>query len=326
MIYRNGISGPPIVTILGDLFEQIEDEGLIRELEGPVRRGPKGHDPRILLRCILMRYAMGLPSTAAMLRTLHDNPYAMRACGIYDPDQIPHESTFSRFIDRLTRRFKMPKLKDVSRSLVRRCYATIPGFGNRVALDGSVIKAWSNGSRPVKADPEAGFSIKTGSQGAKEITYGYKLHLMVDCETELPISANVSAGNVHDMVRATNVLSEARFTHSRFNPDFVMADAGYSGKDLFHLIRKNYSAQPIIRVNKGHKRLWARGKDRQQSTEFKALSKQRVAVERVFGRLKTQRALNMVSTRRLRKVTAHVYLSLIAHQATVLAGTLVNRV
>jgi hypothetical protein len=46
-----------------------------------------------------------------------------------------------------------------------------------------------------------------------------------------------------------------------------------------------------------------------------ALYSQRQAVERAFGRLKGQRSLNDVKVRRLRKVTLHCYLSLIAMQA-----------
>ena len=49
--------------------------------------------------------------------------------------------------------------------------------------------------------------------------------------------------------------------------------------------------------------------------EGKALAKQRQAVERCFSRLKGQRSPNNITTRGLRKVTLHCYLSLIAMQA-----------
>jgi hypothetical protein len=74
--------------------------------------------------------------------------------------------------------------------------------------------------------------VKTGSQGTKEFTYGYKLHLLVDCESELPMAANVSAGNVHDSQRTSNVLGEARKTNGKFRPRYVLADKGYSGRKL----------------------------------------------------------------------------------------------
>lgn len=79
------------------------------------------------MRCYVTKYVLGLPSTAALIRELNRNPYIARACGVESPDAIPHESTLSRFMARLSRRDVLPRLKDVSRSLVRDCYATIPG-------------------------------------------------------------------------------------------------------------------------------------------------------------------------------------------------------
>ena len=62
---------------------------------------------------------------------------------------------------------------------------------------------------------------------------GWKLHLLVDCEFELPIAANVTPGNTSDVTRATNLLSEARRTYSRFLPRYLMVDQGYSSRPLF---------------------------------------------------------------------------------------------
>jgi len=48
---------------------------------------------------------------------------------------------------------------------------------------------------------------------------------------------------------------------------------------------------------------------------WKALFRQRQAVEWAFSRLKGQRSLNRITVRRRMKVTTHCYLSLIAMQA-----------
>ena len=94
---------------------------------------------------------------------------------------------------------------------------------------------------------------QAGHPGVKEFVFGWKLHLLVDAEYELPIAANVSAGNVHDVLRASNVLSEAWFTYSKFHPRYVLADAGYSSVALHHLIVGQYTATPIIDLNPKHK-------------------------------------------------------------------------
>ena len=136
----------------------------------------------------------------------------------------------------------------------------------------------------------------------------------MDTEYELPIAANISAGNVHDSQRASNLLREGREITSKFRPDFVMADKGYSGEPLARAIKRQYHAEPIIDVNPSHKR-WARKKGEALATPaWKALYRQRPAVERVFSRLKGQRSLNHITVRMLAKVTVHCYLALIALQ------------
>ena len=206
-------------------------------------------------------------------------------------------------------------MKDVSRNLVRRHYAEFPGFGQRVALDSTTLKAWSNGSKTVKSDPEAGWSVKNGSQGTKEFTYGWKLHLLADCETELPIAANVSPGNVHDSKRASNVLREARREAPRFHPRFFIADKGYASRAMFHLVRRQYNTDPVIDIPVNSKKLLAQEGVQMSLPGYKALKAQRQTVERTFSRLKCQRSLNAITTQGWRKVTLHCYLSLIALQA-----------
>lgn len=308
------VTTPPIVAELQGIFARLTDAPLLAALHGPVRRGPKGYPVAVLWRCYLTRYILGLSSTAALIRELRRNPFIARACGIDSPDAIPHEATFSRFMARLSRPRAVPLLKDVSRALVRECYATIPAFGRRVAMDSTTVKAWANGARGKKTDPDAGWSIKKGTQGKKEFTFGWKLHLLVDCESELPVAAQVSAGNVHDSKRATWLLSEARHTHTRIGIRYVIGDMGYSGRKLARNIRQHYHAAPIIQTNPAHKKLMAKNRAIEATPGWKALYRQRTAVERVNSRLKGQHALNSIRVRRRWRVTAHCYLALIALQ------------
>ncbi len=305
---------PPIVGELERLFDNLDDSRLIDLLVGPTRRGPKGHPTQALWRAFITKHYMGLSSTRDLIRTLSNNPWIANACGFDWPD-IPHEATFSRFFGRLAWPMFLPLVKDVSRRLVRKHAETLPGFGKRVAIDSSVVKAWANGGKPVKSDPDAAWAVKKNTHGKNEFTFGYKLHLLVDCETELPMAANVTPGDVHDVNRATNVLRDARKAYRGFHPQYFMADAGYSSRQLNHHVRRQYNTKPIIKVNKGHKRLMSEFRDAMNEPWWKALYNQRQGVERAFSRLKGQRSLNHVTTRGWRKVTLHCYLALLAMQA-----------
>jgi IS5 family transposase len=305
---------PPAVQTLERAFAKLDDEALLSALIGPTRRGPKGHSVKVLWHCLIAKHILGLSSTDALIRELHNNPLIAKACGIDNPDAIPHKSTFSRFIFRLSRYKTAALLKDVSRSLVRDCYTNLPGFGERVAIDSTTLKAWSNGGKKRKSDREAGWSVKKNSHGKDEYVYGWKFHLTVDCEYELPISANISPGNTHDVTRATKLLREARKATGKFVPAYLMADKGYSSDDLMKKIRKQYKAIPIIDIPSSHKKLKNKMGKFMETPEWKALYRQRTTVERAFSRLKGQRSLNRITTRGIRKVTVHCYLALIAMQ------------
>ena len=311
---------PPIVGALQTLFNNLPDADLLIALQGPTRRGPKGHAIQALWRAFITKHYMGLGCTRELIRTLSNNPWIATPCG-FDWPNVPHEATFSRFFARISLRKYQHLLKDVSRALVRRHYRDLPGFGQRVALDATVLKGWSNGGKQPKADTQAGWAVKQGTQGTKEYTYGWKLHLLADCESEMPIAANVSAGNVHDSKRASNVLSEARRTYSRFHPQFVMADKGYATKALFGLIRRQYGSQPVIDLRVNQTKMAVREGKQRSLPGFKALYLQRQAVERAFSRLKGQRSLNSITVRGRMKVTTHCYLALIAMQISAFSGS-----
>ena len=310
------VQEPPVVKELHSLFNRLDDAPLLQALAGPVRPGPKTHSVSVLWHCFLLKHYLSLPSTEAMIRTLHQSPFVAMACGIRCAEAIPHKNTFSRFFSKLSKRDYLPKLKDVSRSLVRKRYEETPGFGKVTALDRTTLRAWSNGGKVPYSDPQAGWSIKTNSHGKREFTLGWKLHLLTDCGAgDFPIAANISAGNVHDSQRVSNVLSEARKTYTRFLPRFIVMDAGYSSREIFHVVRDQYKSQPAIRLNPQHRTLLRTEGQRQDTPEFQALFKMRQSVERCFSLLKRRRSLNAITMQGIRKVTVHCYLSLIVMQA-----------
>lgn len=144
---------------------------------------------------------------------------------------------------------------------------------------------------------------------------------MADTQYELPIAANVTAGSANDSRIASRVLSQARFTYGRFHPQYVICDAGYSSTKLRFLIKRQYRAKPIIKVNPAHKKALF-----PETEEWKAIYNRRTSIERLFGRLKCYRRLNNVTVRRKRKVTVHCFLSLIVVQAQALHGATNNQV
>jgi len=326
------ITHPPIVGELEAIFETLPDAELLAQLRGPRQRGRPGYDPKVLWRCYVAYYALGIESVSALIRLLRNNPYIARACGITGPGQMPSQPTFSRFGARLAKRKYAVTLRDVQRSLTRRLYATLPSFGKTVAIDSTHMKGWSNGAKKGKkrtgavrrqkskigkvSDPDAGWTVKANTQGRNQYTWGYKAHILCDADYELPIVVDVSAGNVADVRRASPLLYQARHTYSRFVPDYVLCDAGYSSDRLRRMIKRQFRATPLIDPHPLHKKAIAW---KESIPEWKAIYCQRTAIERLNGRLKAFFKLDAIRVRGRMKVQVHATMAILTLQARALA-------
>ena len=310
---------PPVVHELEAIFRELPDEELLTKLRGQTRRGPKGYNPEILWRCYVAYYYLSLESVSALIRALYDNPYLAAVCGINAPGEIPSQPTFSRFGTKLSRREYSVAVKNVLRGLTRKLFDTFPDFGKSVAIDSTDIKAWSNGGKIRKGKPsdtDAGWIVKQNTEGRKKYVGGYKVHILADTQYELPIVVDTSKGNLHDVNKATPLLQQARFTYSKFRPDYVICDKGYSSEALRKAIKRQYRAEPIIDPHPRHKRIIAKTP---KTAEWKMLYNRRIAIERLNGRLKAHRRLNDVRVRGRLKLKVHAMLSTIVCQAQALA-------
>jgi transposase len=309
----------PIVKQLNAIFRSIPDRDLIADLKAPT--GRPGYTVEVLWKTYVASVVLGLPTFASLIRSLQNNPLLAVACGITSADGIPTKFAYSRFMRKLSKPRNVTKVKNVMRSLTRSLYNNLPDFGKSVAIDSTDLKAWANGAKKPVADPDATWAAKLDTSSKKKFYFGYKLHLLVDTQFELPIAANVTTGSASDVRIASRVLQQARYTYGKFHPDYVMADAGYSSKKLRYLVKRQYRAEPIIKVNPAHKKALF-----PETEEWKALYNRRSSIERVFGRLKGYRRLNNITIRRRHKVTVHCFLSLIVVQAQALHSAMSNQI
>jgi hypothetical protein len=302
----------PIVRQLKAVFKVIPDGELLYNLK-EYYAGRKGYTHKVLWLTYVAMVILNLPSFAALIRALQNNPYVAEACGISNPEGIPSKFAYSRFMHKLQRKHNEVLVKGIMRNLTRQCYKTIPDFGKSVAIDSTDMKAWSNGTKERKTDPDAGWVIKLPTSGKAKFVWGYKLHLMVDAAHEIPIAANITKGSLHDIRQATALLHQARETYGKFHPEYVLCDAGYNSESLRKKIKKQFRSRAIIKSRKTDKSIVS------ETPEWKLIYDRRVSVERVFSRMKGHRRLNNVTVRGLRKVSVHSLIPVIVIQAVALA-------
>jgi transposase len=308
----------PVVRQLHAIFDTIPDKELIADLTA--RTGRPGYTVKVLWKTYVAMAVLGLPSFASLIRTLQNNPYIAIACGITSPEGIPTKFAYSRFMRKLSQPKYVVMVKNIMRSLTRSLYDILPDFGKSVAIDSTDLKAWSNGAKKPRSDPDASWAVKVDTSGKLKYYFGYKLHLLADTEYELPIVAKVTTASTSDVRVATPLLSQARFTNSKFHPEYVICDAGYCSRKLRQAIKRQYRAEPIIKVNPAHKKAVF-----VETEEWKGIYNRRSSIERLNSRLKGYRRLNNITVRHIRKVIVHCFISLIVIQAQALYSTMNNQ-
>lgn len=298
----------PIVRQLHAIFHTVPDNELIADMTAWT--GRPGYTVKILWRTYIAMAVLNLPSFASLIRALQNNPYVAIACGITSSEGIPSKFAYSRFVRKLSEPRYVTMVKNVMRKLTRSLYGVLLDFGKSVVIDSTDLKAWSNGAKRPVSDPSASWAVKRDTSGKLKYYFGYKIHILADTEYELPIVAKVTTASTHDVRVATPLLSQARFINSKFHPKYVICDAGYSSKKLRQVIKRQYRAEPIIKVNPTHKKaLFV------ETKEWKEIYNRRSSIERLNSRLKGYRRLNSITVRRIRKVTVHCFISLIVMQA-----------
>jgi Transposase DDE domain len=129
-----------------------------------------------------------------------------------------------------------------------------PEMGQTVAIDGSDMPAYANGHKyignkngPLRtrfADPDAGWghrsSISTRKGGA---FYGYKLHMAICAQTELPLAWTVGAANDPERSEVASLLDMV--TGRRFAPGACVMDKGYDGQPM-HDVCESRNIRPVI--------------------------------------------------------------------------------
>lgn len=144
------------------------------------------------------------------------------------------------------------------------------GFLNlhMVAQDGSLLE----GNRD---DKQAGWGW---DHIREDYVYGYKIHVIVDTYTELPVTLSVTKANVHDSKEFARLYRNIKNYKTRFPTRFYTADKAYDSSSIRKtLFRDNVT--PIVKASK----TWI--KPRYPKRFLKKYVK-RVSVERFFSRLK----------------------------------------
>lgn len=244
------VEGSSDLLRLRRVLKVLPDEALMVALEAE-RRGRRDDYPlRAVWNSLLAGVVFGHPSVASLRRELLRNGELRDLCG-FDPlraeTSVPPEWVYSRFLVRLMRQRAL--IETMFESLVRRVGELLPDFGVDLALDGKAITTYGN------KDVEASLGYKNYEGEAQDGTpyqqiqkwFGYKLHLLIDANYELPVAFELTSASVGEspmLMPLIERLSE-RQRHIYERIERLSADRGYDdGQDKAEL----YDEHGIIPV------------------------------------------------------------------------------
>lgn len=301
---------------------------------------------RYAIACAFVaRFVYSLASTRQLLDRLSVDQQLMRLCGWERPEEIPHESTFSRAFAEFAQ-MELPQF--VHEALIKETQQD--RLVGHIARDSTAIKARETFDSPVDEVAEAhrqklaaqhrgclpldasrldrqmflgvedmlaelpktcNIGAKRDASGNVQYWRGYKLHLDV-ADGQIPITALVTSASLHDSQAAIPL---AEITATRVTSLYDLMDTAYIAPQIAEHSR-SLGHVPIVaprhRAKKTKNQLVQPKQPRQLTWAESDRFRERTMVERVNGRLKDEFGCREIFVRGYAKVTAHLMFAVLA--------------
>lgn len=232
------------------ILSQLDFTNLLNELtKNHSVRGPKGHNEQALICTLVAMQVDRIKTVDALVERLKTDPTFRYTCGFNILGRTPSASTFSRFLSKIS---STVGLERDFESLVLK--AKELGFidGTDVAIDSTKINAYEKAQPKSKLKNDgvsANWGAKNDTNGNQIRWFGYKLHILVDCKSELPLSILLSPASYADGDLAIPLIKKfiTRFL-GVLNPKHYIMDSGYDFKKNYDYITA-LNSQAIIAYN-----------------------------------------------------------------------------
>lgn len=258
---------------LGDLerlklvMEYLPDEKLMRQMEKERGQGRDDYPVRAVWNSILAGVVFGHNSIESLRRELKRNGQLRKLCGFKQLKGlagVPPEWAYTRFLKSLMRH--MGLMEGMFDCLVERLREALPGFGRSLAVDGKGIethaRARKDGDAPHepdgRRDVDADWGVKS-YQGEREdgtlwqkfkSWFGYKLHLVVDANWELPVAFKVTKASSSEMPEAHRLVDRLEQRHPELLDECenFLADKGLDDGKLIERLWDDHGIKPVIDI------------------------------------------------------------------------------
>jgi transposase len=216
--------------------------------------GRAGFDPVSMFKAQLLIYLGEVKSDRSLASSLSFNARHCLLCGFNNFLDTPTHGAFSQFRKRLGEE----TFYKILRKIIAQAIVLNVIGGESAAVDSTHISAYSNSSgkrtcncrgkcehKRVYSDPDA----RTGAKSENHYFFGYKVHMVVDRKSGLPIDVIVTSGEVGDSPYLKPLIERAKENHPDLEIKNISADAAYDSYENYHFLIKDSKMTPFIALN-----------------------------------------------------------------------------
>jgi len=184
----------PSLKTIKDLLATLPDGKLLDSLRTARGKGRNDYPVHVLWGVVVLRVALRLLTTEAVLAELRRNEGLRRLIGIESEEGVPKAWNISRFEEVLGQEPHRTFLKECFNVLIQRLGIAVPDLGKDTAGDATNLSARRKPEQA--AQEEIDEELPQASGGRKEYKddegkvvkvvewFGFKLHLLVDVSTK----------------------------------------------------------------------------------------------------------------------------------------------
>jgi hypothetical protein len=249
------------------VLNAIPDEHLMQVLEAE-RKGRRDDYPiRAVWNSVLAGVVFQHKGLESLRRELSRNGQLRDRCGLVPykgGKAVPPPYVYTRFLAKLVKHQR--EIDAMLDELVETLRTLLPGLGTRMAADSKAVDSHGKppkqeqGTRDAdhRRDNDADWGKKTyrgtrenGSLWEKvKSWFGYKIHLLVDSDYELPVAYEVTKASQSDMTHLLPLVEQAEQKHPQLleNTEFLSADKGYDSEENNKVLWDSYGIKPIVDI------------------------------------------------------------------------------
>lgn len=280
------------------LFAKVELASLEQVEASYSGLGPRHYPVKACFFALVLMHLLNMPSETMLAGYLSVHGDVAEACGFNHAFKRRRGTPSQSALNRFKHRVGVEGFERLFEELTRRLMKAGVAKGRWIVVDSSAVDAYFH------SDPDA----RWGYTDVDKPFFGYKLHILVDSKSELPLAFRVTPGNVHDSQEYLNLLDDVE----EADTEHAYGDAAYDSEALRMASLNLYDLE--LHTPRNPRR---RGGRARSSKTFKRMKS---IVERVFSRLKLLRFKDL-KVKGFASAAIHFLLALVTMLVVALSAT-----